>query len=75
MSDNNLPFGGDFSRQNITREVFGQMMKGLGFVLGVTGFAIGFVLFFWYAGTFLPEESKEASDPTPWDGAWHLREQ
>ncbi|MEM8980528.1 MAG: RC-LH1 core complex protein PufX [Pseudomonadota bacterium] len=74
MSDSKIPFDGDFSVANIQRNVLGQMVKGLAFVLGVTGFAIGFVLFFWYAGTFLPPDSKDAADPTPWEGSWWQRE-
>ena len=70
MSNDDLPFGGDFSRKNITNQVFGQMFKGAAFVTGVAGFAIGFVVFFWFMGTLLPDEAREASDPTPWEGAW-----
>lgn len=65
MSDNNdyLRTGeGDF---RLRADVLALMMKGAGYAL-VFCLVMGFFVWIFYAiGLLLPEESKEAEDPTP----------
>lgn len=65
MTDNNdyLRTGdGDF---RLRADILALMMKGAGYAL-VFCLALGFVIWVTYAiGSILPEQSKEADDPTP----------
>ena len=45
--------------------IFGQMVAGSFFAAVALGIPIAFILFFYFLGTFLPTESKQADDPTP----------
>ena len=46
-------------------QIFGQMVAGPFFAAVALGIPIAFILFFYFLGTFLPIESKQADDPTP----------
>lgn len=65
MSDPKPPFGGDFSKARMQSEIFGQMLSGAVIAAAVIGGPIVFVYVLAFLGSFLPEDSKEALDPTP----------
>ena len=46
-------------------QIFGQMVAGSFFAAVALGIPIAFILFFYFLGTFLHIESKQADDPTP----------
>ncbi len=46
-------------------QIFGQMVAGFFFAAVALGIPIAFILFFYFLGTFLPTEAKQADDPTP----------
>jgi hypothetical protein len=43
-----------------------MMLKGAGYAAVVTVGTLLFVWILWEIGTFLPEEARQAQDPTPW---------
>lgn len=71
MSDNNdylRTSGGDF---RLRADVLALMLKGAGYA-ALFCVAVGFLIWITYAiGLLLPEESKEADDPTPF--SYNLR--
>ena len=54
-----------WDKQMSLAQVFGQMVAGAFFAVLAIGIPIAFILFFYFIGTFLPIESKQAEDPTP----------
>ena len=54
-----------WDKQMSLAQVFGQMVAGSFFAVLAIGIPIAFTLFFYFIGTFLPIESKQAEDPTP----------
>ena len=54
-----------WDKQMSLAQVFGQMVAGSFFAVLALGIPIVFILFFYFIGTFLPIESKQAEDPTP----------
>ena len=63
-----------WDKQMSLAQVFGQMVAGSFFAVLAIGIPIAFILFFYFIGTFLPIESKQAEDPTP-DSFVHLSNQ
>ena len=54
-----------WDKQMSMAQVFGQMVAGSFVAVLVIGIPIVYVSFFYFVGTFLPFESKQADDPTP----------
>ena len=54
-----------WDKQMSMAQVFGQMVAGSFVAVLVIGIPIVYILFFYFVGTFLPIESKQADDPTP----------
>ena len=54
-----------WDKQMSLAQVFEQMVAGSFFAVLAIGIPIAFILFFYFIGTFLPIESKQAEDPTP----------
>tara|TARA_B100000131_G_scaffold303250_1_gene327140 strand:+ start:347 stop:559 length:213 start_codon:yes stop_codon:yes gene_type:complete len=54
-----------WDKQMSMAQVFGQMAAGSFVAIAVIGIPIVYILFFYFIGTFLPIESKQADDPTP----------
>ena len=54
-----------WDKQMSLDQFFGQMVAGSFFAVLALGIPIAFILFFYFLGTFLPIESKQADDPTP----------
>ena len=54
-----------WDKQMSMAQVFGQMVAGSFVAVLVIGIPIVYVSFFYFVGTFLPMESKQADDPTP----------
>ena len=54
-----------WDKQMSLAQVFGQMVAGSFFAALALGIPIAFITFFYFVGTFLPIESKQADDPTP----------
>ena len=58
-------FDGDFSRERIKAEGFGNMFAGAIFGGALLGGMGVFIYILIVISSFLPPESKEADDPTP----------
>ena len=54
-----------WDKQMSMAQVFGQMVAGSFVAVAVIGIPIVYILFFYFIGTFLTIESKQAEDPTP----------
>ena len=54
-----------WDKQMSMAQVFGQMVAGSFVAVLVIGIPIVYVSFFYFVGTFLPIESKQADGPTP----------
>ena len=63
-----------WDKQMSMAQVFGQMVAGSFVAVAVIGIPIVYILFFYFIGTFLPIESKQADDPTP-DSFVHMSDQ
>ncbi len=63
-----------WDKQMSMAQVFGQMVAGSFVAVAVIGIPIVYILFFYFIGTFLPIESKQADDPTP-DSFVHMNNQ
>ena len=63
-----------WDKQMSMAQVFGQMVAGSFVAVAVIGIPIVYILFFYFVGTFLPIESKQADDPTP-DSFVHMSDQ
>jgi len=70
MSSNRQIFDGDFSRERIVAEGFGNMFAGALFAGALFGGVLvggvgAFIAILMVVSSWLPTESKEADDPTP----------
>ena len=65
MSSNRKIFDGDFSRERIKAEGFGNMFAGALFGGALVGGVGVFIAILMVISSWLPPESKEADDPTP----------
>ena len=65
MSSNRQIFDGDFSRERIVAEGYGNMFAGALFGGVLVGGVGAFIAILMVVSSWLPTESKEADDPTP----------